>query len=74
MNCSDIADGARHMVSNDKFLDWEDGPSFTQLREWFFAYMCSSFKGKEFLEKMAEDCGLEAESLNLLLKIDLTED
>jgi hypothetical protein len=51
----------------------DERPCFGMLVDWFFGYMCSSFKGEEFLNVMARDCGLEPAKLNRLLKIDLND-
>jgi len=48
-----------------------DGVAFGEVREWFLAFMCRDFQGHEFLEEMSKDVGVDPESLNLLLKIDL---
>ena len=42
----------------------------SELKEWFFEYMCRDFKGLEFLNGMAEMIKIKPEKLNQLLKVD----
>lgn len=68
-SCGDIFEWA----SNEDSREHGDGVGFTDLREWFFRYMCRDFQGTEFLNHFANKIGIESEQLNLLLRIDTSK-
>lgn len=47
----------------------DDGPTFGGLRDWFVDFQYVGFTGENWLNGMAEDIGVEPDTLNKLLKI-----
>lgn len=68
LGCSGIMEAAAKSCD-----DYYEGPEFGNVSEWFYNFMCRDFKGKEFLNGMAEKVGIDPDKLSLLLKLDLTK-
>lgn len=63
INCHELMSAA--VTREGQYCD--EGPSFGMLRDWFGEFQCRGFTGKEWLNGMAEEIGVEPEKLNRLL-------
>ena len=70
LNCYDIMNKATNLAVSKG----DDPPCFMELSDWFYGFMWSGFKGREFVEGLAEDIGVAPENLNKLLKVDILND
>lgn len=64
LNCWDIFNAATNSAGYE-----DEGPSFGRLKEWFEEFQCRGYTGKEWLDGMSAQIGVDQEKLNMLLRV-----
>ena len=65
--CSDCAEVSNAAASTAQ--DPEDGPPFTQLREWFLCASSREFNGEELVQSFASELNVDANKIRKVLRM-----
>lgn len=68
--CSDCHTVCNALMCHSEYeTDSPDGLNFGYLKEFFYGYICTGFKGQEALNSFAKDLGFEPRFLNRILNL-----